>query len=921
MDVDHAKANHPHAGPATAAGERFSLSSFLAGGLTHVGKEHTATLRNLCVSTAQHHHEPEHVRKARAEAARKKKKGHTLHKHHHHKHHKHHHHHHHTHHHDRRASGDDANDNVAEEVAPLDDEERAEFDAIGQHVDFMKKLHPRMREMLYDRFHHIRVKEGHLVIMQGDPSDAWYILLRGSLQCVISQNQSADEVISAKTKAPKKKAQYQFDKNAAEQSAIDNSEGGLALNLSESKRKAPKEQVGHLVHYYFGHGHHVAGLVVGVFTPGDAFGESAFTYAEELVEHRIRGHAKGLEQRRASFMVSDLTTKKRLRMASDNAAAAADNDFADSESEAKADAEFDATCTRVERAAGAAREAQQLEVKRMRVRHGRSASMGAISQSKSSIAPAKPKAAPAGNDAKGGGDVGSGNTSPRPSPPPAPELAKRAASVVALEESDLLRVSIKDYVECHAKFRQWVIDQICDTLRPLPQFDDLTDIELEHLSKHAKLRTLGRNCVLSKIGQALSCYVLKEGTLRVLVKQPCTGKRAGKFLEIATLCPGNTIGGSRLAQGCMRGGDGFCIVTGGQTTQNEIIEIEPEWFFRFVIRSGADTTGGRRERWAEAAKGFPAMNRFFKVEKRQHGQNLHHFESTPCPTPKLRGDSRKQHVWNRFKRSLVSRVVQDAAGDSPVPEIFRKRNMGTISSRREKMLTTTSAMAKQLARGTEIQVKGGMLSDYERKMHERTAKAAARFSTLTAEQLAVIANATGIGKAEAAAAAEEAAAAAVAAAAVAAAAAEEAAAASAAVEAARRGARSKIPWWERTVSAKADAGGLASRTTLSVLAPSVVRDSPDVSVWDTLQTSPIREPKSCPPKSTRRRLGRASPLTRRDLRRIRGEDTRGGSLLSASTTTWIPTRRVVEEQSTVEYIGRKYTRTGRWHLFQDSAED
>ena len=47
-------------------------------------------------------------------------------------------------------------------------------------------------------------------------------------------------------------------------------------------------------------------------------------------------------------------------MASDNAAAAADNDFADSESEAKADADFDATCTRVERAAGAAREAKEL---------------------------------------------------------------------------------------------------------------------------------------------------------------------------------------------------------------------------------------------------------------------------------------------------------------------------------------------------------------------------------------------------------------------------------------------------------------------------------------------------------------------------------------------------------------------------------
>ena len=51
-----------------------------------------------------------------------------------------------------------------------------------------------------------------------------------------------------------------------------NKEHHLAKNLDEIKDKDHVEQIGEQVSYYFGHGQHITGLVVGVFHPGDSFG-------------------------------------------------------------------------------------------------------------------------------------------------------------------------------------------------------------------------------------------------------------------------------------------------------------------------------------------------------------------------------------------------------------------------------------------------------------------------------------------------------------------------------------------------------------------------------------------------------------------------------------------------------------------------
>ena len=167
----------------------------------------------------------------------------------------HHHHHHHNHHHHHRPDH--------HPMPPLTEAEQKEFDSVGEHVEHLRTMHPHLRRMLYDHMHHITVKAGHLVIMQGEPSDAWYILLRGSLQCVV---QTTGASVSVPTS-------YQFDRNLAEQKNIEkNKEHHLAKNLDEIKDKDHVEQIGEQVSYYFGHGQHITGLVVGVFHPGDSFG-------------------------------------------------------------------------------------------------------------------------------------------------------------------------------------------------------------------------------------------------------------------------------------------------------------------------------------------------------------------------------------------------------------------------------------------------------------------------------------------------------------------------------------------------------------------------------------------------------------------------------------------------------------------------
>ena len=54
--------------------------------------------------------------------------------------------------------------------------------------------------------------------------------------------------------------------------------------------------------------------------------------------------------------------------------------------------------------------------------------------------------------------------------------------------------------------------------------------------------------------QSLSCFVVMQGSLRVLVKHEQNDSQGnGQFLEVATLGIGNTFGGARLAQGCTKG--------------------------------------------------------------------------------------------------------------------------------------------------------------------------------------------------------------------------------------------------------------------------------------------------------------------------------------------------------------------------------
>jgi CRP-like cAMP-binding protein len=156
---------------------------------------------------------------------------------------------------------------------------------VGQHVEHLQQMHPHLRRMVYAAMHHVNVKEGHLVIKQGEPSDAWYILLRGSLQCIASSG--------AMHLVPK---QYAADRQHAEMQNIEketNTERRLAKHMDQMQNLADAEILGEEVSYYFGHGKHIKGLVVGVFHPGDSFGESAFEYAEESVTHRLRKEILG----------------------------------------------------------------------------------------------------------------------------------------------------------------------------------------------------------------------------------------------------------------------------------------------------------------------------------------------------------------------------------------------------------------------------------------------------------------------------------------------------------------------------------------------------------------------------------------------------------------------------------------------------
>ncbi len=223
-----------------------------------------------------------------------------------------------------------------------------------------------------------------------------------------------------------------------------------------------------------------------------------------------------------------------------------------------------------------------------------------------------------------------------------------------------------------------MLDQIFDFLRPLEQFSDVNDYVLEQLAGHCELRTLGRHEVLLKCGEALSCFVLKSGMLRVLARH------GSGFVELACLGVGSTFGGARLAQGCSRAGEGIALVTGSSSVVNEVLEIPAKFFFKYVIAQDME----RREHWASSLRqSQPGIDRMFRLELRQGGpgHSKLHKERLPVPTEMLGVTRRREMHWSKLKNAL-SRDVQLRSRHrrlaENIPRMFHRR--APIEIRRQK---------------------------------------------------------------------------------------------------------------------------------------------------------------------------------------------------------------------------------------------
>ena len=145
---------------------RFSVANFKAGGLTHMTSDISDALSSLCVTSGPHGGNPGEDKKVEATHKLREAPMHFF-------------------------QDEDQDDAM---MPPLDESEQKEFDAIGSHIPALQNMHPHLRHLIYHRMHHIRVIEGHCVILQGELSDAWFILLRGSLQCIVSKTMGVDQV-------------------------------------------------------------------------------------------------------------------------------------------------------------------------------------------------------------------------------------------------------------------------------------------------------------------------------------------------------------------------------------------------------------------------------------------------------------------------------------------------------------------------------------------------------------------------------------------------------------------------------------------------------------------------------------------------------------------------------------------------------
>ena len=192
---------------------------------------------------------------------------------------------------------------------------------------------------------------------------------------------------------------------------------------------------------------YVSGLVVGVFHPGDSFGESCFHFGTALVENRIRGHNVN-RHRRASFIVDGGTgmgsgkgrinkeeVEKRRGPRASNLTRLARRDQRTSDA--------DGSPERQSLATGAAREFEKLK-------QTRRASTGALVKRKKTLAQIRAeKAAEKATETSGSGQVSSPaylSQSLHPldhekhfnaPPPPLPKQSRRAASVMMFSAASI----------------------------------------------------------------------------------------------------------------------------------------------------------------------------------------------------------------------------------------------------------------------------------------------------------------------------------------------------------------------------------------------------------------------------------------------------------------------------------------------------
>ena len=157
------------------SGRRFSVANFKAGGLTHMTSEIADALSSLCVTSGPHGGNPGEDKKVEATHTLQQRPLHFF---------------------QDDEQGGDQGGGDGDATPPLSESEQKEFDAIGSHIPALQDLHPHLRRLLYHRMHHLSVRGGHCVILQGELSDAWFILLRGSLQCIVSKTLAVDQCIA-----------------------------------------------------------------------------------------------------------------------------------------------------------------------------------------------------------------------------------------------------------------------------------------------------------------------------------------------------------------------------------------------------------------------------------------------------------------------------------------------------------------------------------------------------------------------------------------------------------------------------------------------------------------------------------------------------------------------------------------------------